>query len=59
MGIASTGLKLGYAAATDLLQTAPSVGDAIVTLKLHNATLGLGALHTATDNTGGMLLTHS
>jgi plastocyanin len=58
-GIASTGLKLGYAAATGLLQTVPSVGAAIATLKFQNSTLGGGIFHAAIDYAGGPMLTHS
>ncbi len=58
-GIASTGLKLTYTAATGLLQIASSGGAALATLKFQNGTLGKGSFHTATDNAGGTLLTHS
>ncbi len=58
-GIASTGLKLSYSTTTGDLQITASGGGVVATLEFQNASLGAGRFHTATDNAGGTLLTHS
>jgi hypothetical protein len=52
-------LNPSYACSTGLLQTMPSVGAAIATLKFQNSTLGGGIFHAAIDYAGGPMLTHS
>jgi hypothetical protein len=58
-GIASAGLKLNYSTTTGDLQITASTGGVVATLEFQNASLGTGTFHTATDNSGGTLLTHS
>jgi hypothetical protein len=58
-GIASTGLKLNYSPTTGDLQITASGGGVVATLEFQNSSLGAGSFHTATDNAGGTLLTHS
>jgi hypothetical protein len=58
-GISSTGLKLSYSTTTGDLQITASGGGVVATLEFQNSSLGAGSFHTATDNAGGTLLTHS
>ena len=57
-GVASTGIKLTYSAATGNLQIAEN-GSAVGTLRFENSTLGAGTFHPTTDGSGGSLITHS
>jgi hypothetical protein len=55
-GIASTGLQLAYSTASGDLQI--TGGGAVATLLFQNSTLGGGAFHTASDGSGGIMITH-
>ncbi len=57
-GIASTGLQLAYSTASGDLQITGG-GSALATLMFQNSTLGSGTFHTASDDSGGTLVTHS
>jgi hypothetical protein len=58
-GIASTGLRLAYTAASGELQVTGSSGSVLATLAFQNSSLGVGTFHSASDGAGGTLITHS
>ncbi len=57
--IAASGLILNYSASTGDLQVTSASGSILATLRFQNSSLGSGSFHAATDNAGGVLISHS